>query len=97
MYITTVNDWVMQEIIAAKNEKIALKPSLLQQIVDEVDTLTTRDQQDLLRQIRLHKLGTDFKLLDEKLQANEIKLTEEAIAELISEDRKRRYEEKIRS
>lgn len=76
-----------------ENEKA---PSILRQIVDEVDALDREKQHLLLLQLRKDKLLADAKLLDEKLKGNAIHLTEEEIAELVSKDRRERYEQKVR-
>ena len=73
-----------------------ITPSLLRQIVDEVDTLDREKQHLLLLQLRKDKLLADAKLLDEKLKGNAIHLTEEEIAGLVSKDRRERYEQKVR-
>ena len=85
----------MEQTMISEVKKAA--PSVLRQIVDELDDLGTEEQQMVLRRIRLGKLREKFKALDAKLATNEIHLTEDEIAEIISKDRKERYEEKIRS
>lgn len=71
-------------------------PSLLRQIVDEVDVLDSEKQHLLLLQLRKERLLADAKMLDEKLKDNTSHLTEEEIAEIVSKDRKERYEQKNR-
>jgi|GEM_PF-4003252 len=83
-----------QTIISEKKEFV---PSVLRQIVDELDEMGNEEQQMVLRRIRLGKLSEKFKALDAKLAMNEIHLTEDEIAEIVSQDRKKTYEQKIRS
>ena len=71
-------------------------PSLLRQIVDEVDAMDREKQHLLLLQLRKNKLLADAKLLDQKLKGNTIHLTEEEITEIVSKDRRERYEQQIR-
>ena len=71
-------------------------PSLLRQIVDEVDSLDREKQHLLLLQLRKERLLADAEILDAKLKGNTIELTEEEIAEIVSKDRKERYEQKNR-
>ena len=50
----------------------------------------------LLLQLRKERLLADAEILDAKLKGNTIELTEEEIAEIVSKDRKERYEQKNR-
>jgi hypothetical protein len=71
---------------------IEKKPSLLRQIVDEVDTLDETAKEDILRKIKMKKAIEATKKLEEKLQNSWDKnITEEEIADFISEERNKNY------
>ena len=82
------------EQTAAQNEKT--KPSLLRKIIDEVDALDEEKQQLLLMQLRKEEILTRAKALDDEFTGKWKALTEDEIADMVSKNRKERYEQKIR-
>jgi len=69
-----------------------LLPLLLRQKMVEADSLNIDEQERLRREVRLENLVPKFKALDKQLESNTITLTEDEIAELVSNNRKKRYE-----
>ncbi|MEO6330396.1 MAG: hypothetical protein ABIO55_15785 [Ginsengibacter sp.] len=76
------------------NRKLETKPSLLREIVDEVDTLDDEGKMEILRKIKIQKGLIMAGKLDGKLKGNTLSLSEDEIADVISKDRKDRYEKK---
>lgn len=73
------------------------KPSLLREIVDEADMLDDEGKMEILRKIRMQKALNMAKELDEKLKGNTLNFSEDEIADIVSKDRKERYEKKTGS
>ncbi len=69
----------------------ANNPSLLRQIVDEVDVLDDIKKQRLLMYLRKDKILASVKKLDELLLGLNITLTDDEITNMVSEDRKENY------
>ena len=70
-------------------------PSLLRQIVDEVDMLDDDTKAELLRKIKIQRALEMAKELDKKFKGAFKPMTEEEIWEMVSENRKKWYEESI--
>lgn len=64
------------------------KPSLLRQIVDEVNMLDDIKKQRLLMYLRKDKILESVKRLDEMLLESNITMTDDEITEMISKERK---------
>ncbi len=71
-------------------------PSLLRQIVDEVDELSEASKEEVLRKIKLQQAKELALKADKELEGKFKSLSEEEIAEIVSKDRKERYEKKVR-
>ena len=71
-------------------------PSLLRQIVDEVDVLDDIKKQRLLMYLRKDKILASVKKLDELLLGLNITLTDDEITNMVSEDRKENYDKQNR-
>lgn len=69
-------------------------PSLLRQIVDEVDALDEVEKAELLRKIKLQKALSLAQKGDTMLEGKFKTLSEDEIAEIVSNNRKKNYEEK---
>ena len=74
----------------------ANNPSLLRQIVDEVDVLDDIKKQRLLMYLRKDKILASVKKLDELLLGLNITFTDDEITNMVSEDRKENYAEQNR-
>lgn len=72
-------------------------PSLLRQIVDEVDAMDEAEKAELLRKIKLQKALSLAEKADEMLEGKFKSMQEDEIAEMVSNNRKQRYEEKTRN
>ena len=72
------------------------KPSLLRQIVDEVDVLDDLKKQRLLMYLKKDKILASVKQLDEMLLGLNITLTDDEITNMVSEDRKENYDKQNR-
>lgn len=72
-------------------------PSLLREIIDEIDALDSGEQKLLLLKLKKEELMKKYKLLDKELKKGEVLVKEEEIPLIISKNRKERYEQKIRS
>ena len=68
-------------------------PSLLRQIVDEVDMMTEEQKAQILRKIKMQKAASSVRRADEILKSKPIKMTEEELCEMVSNNRKKWYEE----
>ncbi len=84
----------MEQLLSLNLEKT---PSLLRQIVDEVDAMDETEKVELLRKIKLEKAVSLAKKADEMLESKFKSLSEDEIAEIVSNNRKLRYEQKIRN
>jgi hypothetical protein len=82
----------MEEV---RSEDVGLTPSLLRQIVDEVDAMNDAEKAELLRKIKLQKALSLAKKADETLEGKFKEMSEEAITDLVSTNRKQRYEQKF--
>ena len=71
-------------------------PSLLRQIVDEVDVLDDLKKQRLLMYLKKDKILASVKQLDEMLLGLNITLTDDEITNMVSEDRKENYDKQNR-
>jgi hypothetical protein len=69
-------------------------PSLLRQIVDEVDTLDEQGKMEILRKVKLQKALLLARSADKELQGKFNEMNEDDISNLVSENRKKWYEEK---
>ena len=78
-------------------ENITKAPSLLRQIVDEADMLDEAGQEDVLRKIRIQSALKLAQKADKLLDGKFKQMSEDEIAEMVSQNRKRNYEEKIRN
>ena len=72
-----------------------IKPSLLRQIVDEVDMMDDEGKAQLLKKIKIEKAIAEVRAIDEKFIGAFEEATEEEIWESVSSNRKKWYEEKI--
>jgi|GEM_PF-5658256 len=73
------------------------KPSIIRQIMDEVDDLDEGAKKLLLLQLKKESLLDKYKRLDDEIAKSGEIMSESEIDELVSETRKNMYEEKIRS
>lgn len=71
------------------------KPSILRQIVDLVDTFDQETQEKILGKIKLEEAVLSAKKFDEANKGNFIETSEEEIAEMVSQYRKKMYEESL--
>ena len=78
-----------------QNSKAA--PSLLRQIVDEVDALNDIEKADLLRKLKLQKALVFAQKADTMLECKFKPMSEDEIVEMVSINRKERYENKTRN
>ena len=83
------------EQVSLQNSKAA--PSLLRQIVDEVDALNDIEKADLLRKLKLQKALVFAQKADTMLEGKFKPMSEEEIVEMVSINRKERYENKTRN
>ena len=67
-------------------------PSLLRQIVDEVDALSENDKAEVLRKIKMQQALELARKADEALKGKFKLLSEDEIADMVSKERKERYE-----
>ena len=74
----------------------ASRPSLLRQIVDEVDSLDTEKQEAFLRRLTFEKMAGEIKALDDELEGCQKLLSEEEIADIVSNYRSQQYENSLR-
>jgi hypothetical protein len=72
------------------------EPSLLRQIVDSADELDDAGKEEILWQIKMQKALAMAKTIDEKYAGMWKEMTEDEIAEMVSENRRKWYEEEIR-
>ena len=78
-----------------QNSKAA--PSLLRQIVDEVDALNDIEKAEILRKIKLQKALAFAQKADTMLEGKFKPMLVEEIVEMVSTNRKERYENKTRN
>jgi histidyl-tRNA synthetase len=71
------------------------QPSIIRQIVDEVDALDKNEQEEVLDFVKQKRKIKTCLLLDEKLSKAEKFVTENEIADIVSKDRKERYEQSL--
>ena len=71
-------------------------PSLLRQIVDEVDALSETDKAEVLRKIKMQQALELARKADEGMEGKFKPLSEDEIADMVSKKRKERYEKKVR-
>ncbi len=69
-------------------------PSLLRQIVDEVDAMDEVKKAELLSKIKLQKALSLAQKADEMLEGKFKQMQEDEIAEMVGSNRKQRYEKK---
>jgi hypothetical protein len=79
---------------ASQNQETS--PSLLRQIVDEVDALSDTDKAEVLRKIKMQQAMELARKADKALEGKFKSLSEDEIAEMVSKNRKERYEKKVR-
>jgi hypothetical protein len=70
-------------------------PSLLRQIVDEADMLDDEGKANVLWKIKAEKAIAKAREIDKKLEGVFKEMTEDEIAEMVSINRKKWYEEKL--
>lgn len=83
------------EQVTLQNENAA--PSLLRQIVDEVDTMNELEKAELLRLIKWKKALYLAQKADSAFEGKFKPMSETEIADFVSNNRKRNYEKKIRN
>ena len=79
------------EQVATSNIK---NPSLLRQIVDEVDSLDEQSKRAVLHKIKMQKALVSVQRADEILKNKPLGMTEKDIWEMVSNTRKKWHEEK---
>ena len=72
-----------------------VKPSLLRQIVDEVDMMDDEGKAQILKKIKGQKAVEKARAIDEKFKGAFKEMTEEEIWDMVSENRKKWYEESL--
>lgn len=72
-------------------------PSLLRQIVDEVDALDEMEKAELLHKIKVQKALSLAHKGDKILEGKFKTLSEDEIASMVSNNRKKRHEERLRN
>lgn len=72
-------------------------PSMLEQIIDEVNALNEGEQKLLLLKLKKEELMKKYKSLDEELKEGELLVNEDEIPLIISRNRKDSYDKKIHS
>ena len=72
-----------------------IKPSLLRQIVDEVDMMDDEGKAQILKKIKGQKAVEKARAIDEKFKGAFKEMTEEEIWDMVSENRKKWYEESL--
>lgn len=80
-----------------KKQNISKKPSLLRQIVDKVDEMDDGAKKILLLSLKKEELLEKYKKLDNEIAKSGSLLSEEKIDKVVSDNRKKMYEQKIRS
>jgi hypothetical protein len=73
-----------------------ITPTLLRQIVDEVDALSETAKAEVLRKIKMQQAIELARKADEAMEGKFKPLSEDEIAEMVSKNRKERYEKKVR-
>ncbi len=68
-------------------------PSLLRQIVDEVDMMSEEEQAALLRKIKMQKTLELAKKVDTIFNSEPLAVTKETVLEMVSNNRKKWYEQ----
>ncbi len=86
----------MNTVLVKKENLKNKKPSLLRQIMDEVDYMDEGDKKLLLFKIKQNELLTNYKILDEEIAKSEYLATNAEIDKICSQTRKELYEEKMR-
>ena len=79
-----------------KNNAKITQPSLLRQIIDEVDELAIDKKEELLWKLKMDKALLLSQTADEILKDKFLDLSDTEIASMVSENRKTDYEAKIR-
>ena len=79
-----------------KNMDTSTQPSLLRQIIDEVDELAIDKKEELLWKLKMDKALLLSQTADEILKDKFLDLTDAEITNMVSENRKTDYEAKIR-
>ena len=69
-------------------------PSLLCQIVDEITSLDEQSKREVLHKIKMQKALLTVQRADEILKSKPLKMTENDICEMVSDNRKKWNEEK---
>lgn len=80
-----------------KKQNETKKPSLLRQIVDKVDEMDDGAKKLLLLSLKKDELFEKYKTLDNEIAKSVSLLSEEKIDKIVSDNRKKMYEQKIRS
>jgi hypothetical protein len=70
-----------------QSKSSATKPSLLRQIVDEVDSLDEQSKKEVLRKIKMQKALQLAKKADEQLAGAFKEMTDEALDDMVSNNR----------
>ena len=71
------------------------KPSLLRQIVDEADMMDDEGKANVLKKIKVEKAVAKARAADKSMEGKWIEMTEEEIWDMVSENRKKWYEESL--
>lgn len=69
-------------------------PSLLRQIVDEIDSLDEQSKREVLHKIKMQKALISVHRADDILKIKPLNMTEKDICEMVSDNRKKWNEEK---
>ena len=83
------------EALLETKQTTEIKPSLLRQIVDEVDMLDDEEKAKILKKIKIEKSVAKARAIDEKFKDAFKEMTEEEIWEMVSTNRKKWYEESL--
>ena len=75
-------------------QEYANNPSILRQIVDEVDSLDEQSKREVLHKIKMQKASVSIQRADEILRNKPMDMIEEDIWEMVSDNRKKWHEEK---
>ena len=83
------------EILLETKSNAEIKPFLLRQIVDEVDMMDDEGKAQILKRIKGEKAVAKARAIDDKFKGAFKEMTEEEIWDMVSENRKKWYEESL--
>ena len=83
------------EILLETKSNAEIKPFLLRQIVDEVDIMDDEGKAQILKRIKGEKAVAKARAIDDKFKGAFKEMTEEEIWDMVSENRKKWYEESL--